>query len=119
MAFSYSAPYSEGSETSVYTLVVPAEDVDYITAEGVLEFNSNSDNSLMDFYTILGDSMVEPDETIIFGLSASPSGVGLIQGRDVAIATIVNDDSKILLLWRSIHHHFLVTLQIFQMRRGL
>ena len=60
----------------------------------MLQFNSNSDNALKDFYTILGDVLVEDNENIVFQLSAAPSEVDLIPDRDVAVVTIIDDDCK-------------------------
>lgn len=67
---------------------------DYHTAEGRLVFNANADNPLKDFYTVLGDTVIEPDETILFRLSSPTGGVTLIGDRTDAVVTIVNDDCK-------------------------
>ena len=67
---------------------------DYNSASGELVFNANSDNPLREFYTILGDTMGEPDETILFQLSSQTGGVALINGRSSATVIIVNDDGK-------------------------
>lgn len=59
----------------------------------MLQFNSNADNARRDFYTIIGDSVIEPDETIEFELSG-PAGVSLIPNRRTAVVTIINDDCE-------------------------
>lgn len=59
----------------------------------MLQFNSNADNARRDFYTIIGDSVIEPDETIEFELSG-PTGVSLIPDRRTAVVTIINDDCE-------------------------
>ena len=58
----------------------------------------NSNNPLMEFYTILGDTRDEPDETILFQLSSLTGGVALIPDRSSATVTILNDDSKAVIL---------------------
>lgn len=70
-------------------------DEDYNTAAGILTFNTNVDNPQREFYTILGDTDIEPDETIPLRLSAQSGGVRLIGDRTDALVTIVNDDCKI------------------------
>ena len=59
----------------------------------VFEFNTNADNPRRAFYTIIGDGVEEPDETIVFGLS-EPSGVSLVSDRSTAVVNIINDDSE-------------------------
>ena len=59
----------------------------------MLQFNSNADNARRDFYTIIGDSVIEPDETIEFELSG-PNGISLIPNRRTAVVTIINDDCE-------------------------
>lgn len=68
---------------------------DYNTAARILSFNANVDNPQREFYTILGDTDIEPDETIPLRLSALSGGVRLIGDRTDALVTIVNDDCKI------------------------
>ncbi|CAI8049199.1 hypothetical protein GBAR_LOCUS27079, partial [Geodia barretti] len=64
---------------------------DFTDSMAVLQFNINSDNPRRVFYTINGDTIDEPDETIVFQLSG-PSGVALIPDRSTAVVTIINDD---------------------------
>lgn len=70
---------------------------DYNTAAGILTFNTNADNPQREFYTILGDAEIEPDETFPLRLSAQTGGVRLIGDRTDALVTIVNDDCKTVL----------------------
>lgn len=59
-------------------------------------FNSNADNAQREFYTVIGDGVVENDETILFQLSSQD--VPIIQDRADAQVTIINDDCKLLIL---------------------
>ena len=67
---------------------------DYLTANGVLVFNSNADNARREFYTVIGDNVIEDDETILFQLSSQ--NVPILQDRASAVVTIVNDDCKLV-----------------------
>ena len=55
----------------------------------------------MEFYTILGDTTDEPDETIQLQLSSQTPGVTLIGALSSATVIILNDDSKTVILRRS------------------
>ena len=63
----------------------------------MFRFSANPDNPQRDFYTIIGDTLPEEDETIFFELSAS-SGVTLLSGRRTAVVTILDDDCESFLL---------------------
>ena len=81
--------------SSVFLVLLFSVNDDFTDSMAVLQFNINSDNPRRVFYTINGDTIDEPDETIVFQLSG-PSGVALIPDRSTAVVTIINDDSEMV-----------------------
>ncbi len=65
--------------------------VDFLDVAGVLTFNNGADLTDTISVPIVGDTLVELDETFFVDLS-NPTG-GLIIGDDEAIGTILDDDS--------------------------
>ncbi len=83
------APISINFATSNGTATAPA---DYMAASGTVNFTSGQQTQSIAI-TVIGDNLVEPDETLLVTLSA-PSGATL--GTAVATGTIVNDDNAAL-----------------------
>ena len=97
------------AEWHVIVLFTEGVTEDYVGNDRVITFNSNSDNAQREFYTIIGDDVIEPDETILFELSTLTGGVSLIADRRNAVATILNDDCKISKILSAVICLFLFT----------
>ena len=74
----------------------PGVGVDFKTTSGTVTFTPSLTTGLTPVtksvsVTIYGDTTPEPDEVFLVALS-SPTGGGVVLGRDVGVGTILNDD---------------------------